>query len=921
MVQGRTKEKSFAFDMAFGVDAKNLDLYNATVAPLIPGLLQGYNATVFAYGATGSGKTYTMVGSKADKGLMVLSLEEIFWRIQADNEYKFDVVCSYLEVYNEVIYDLLEEKSGNLELREDPNEGVTVAGLKKIKVTSPDHILELLREGNNRRKTESTDANGASSRSHAVLEISVKRSQKNQYVSQILKGKLALVDLAGSERASDTNNTGHKLRDGANINRSLLALANCINALGKQHKRGIAYVPYRNSKLTRLLKDGLSGNSRTTMVATVSCGSDQYQHTTNTLKYADRAKEIKTHIQSNVGTVESHVAEYQAMIDNLQTEVKQLKNELSTKNLGVSRQSESDDNERSFLDLLSNEINENIEERINLQKALFELEDINVQNRYELHHVDEQLEAMKGMSEDDKLKTGSLYAQLLDRRQLVLESVRDNEESGLRYRAEIESNEASRRQLQEKIDSAIKSDRNAGFLRILSQYRLQSVMNMEMQFQMAVRDQIISDQREVISNLWKVLECSGLDRNRILEIAAQQGILMDPGTVVKTGSTGEKRESSLSLDTNTNINNNATGSTNGSSSTQGTAEAGDTGELDTMRHGDRGEGSGRTDRDHRESGDSGGKECRMSTSPTTPLPPPNLQHQSISGARAQYRYNFWQQYDSSAIGWDKQSLSEPQTRLKGIHSSGGKDASPTATAIAATSIPTGSISMAGAPSASASASVSRDHIKMNASSNHNRSVSMEDDVSSSGENQIRPTSAGSMRADAWGVPRSDASIGVVGRGRPLEEKTNGAMRAGHSELQIIEEKGPALRSAATHQLNGGQSTSASQSAQQHGNDEKSTASSRRGGGHGGAKREPRKSSGRANAARRHSSKPAGTADLSVESSSVLSANVKTAYEAPQGKLRVGLAGLKRNRRHSASGASAMGALAISVEGAAAHSVG
>lgn len=901
MVQGRTKEKKYAFDMAFGIDAKNFDLYNATVAPLIPGLLQGYNATVFAYGATGSGKTYTMVGSKADKGLMVLSLEEIFWRIQADNEYKFDVVCSYLEVYNEVIYDLLEEKSGNLELREDPNEGITVAGLKKIKVTSPDHILELLREGNSRRKTESTDANGASSRSHAVLEICVKRSQKNQYVSQILKGKLALVDLAGSERASDTNNTGHKLRDGANINKSLLALANCINALGKQHKRGIAYVPYRNSKLTRLLKDGLSGNSRTTMVATVSCGSDQYQHTTNTLKYADRAKEIKTHIQSNVGTVESHVAEYQAMIDNLQTEVKQLKNELSTKNLGVSRLSESDDSERSFLDLLSNEINENIEERINLQKALFELEDINVQNRYELHHVDEQLEAMKGMSEDDKSKTGSLYAQLLDRRQLVLESVRDNEESGLRYRAEIESNEASRRQLQEKIDSAIKSDRNAGFLRILSQYRLQSVMNMEMQFQMAVRDQIISDQREVISNLWKVLECSGLDRNRILEIAAQQGILMDPGTVVKTGSTSEKRDSS-SLDSN------ATGSTNGSSTTHGTAEAGDTGELDAMRNGERGEGSGRTDRDHRESGDGSGKDCRMSTSPTTPLPPQNLQHQSISGARAQYRYNFWQQYDSSAIGWDKQSLSEPQTRLKSIHSSGGKDPSPTATAVTATYIPMGTASTAGA-----SASASRDHIKMNASSNHNRSVSMEDDASSSGENHIRPTSAGSMRADAWGVPGTDASLGaVVGRGRPLEEKTNGALRVSQSELQMIEEKGPALRSGSTYQHQGGQSTSASLT--QVGSSEEKATASKRSGGNGGAKREPRKSSGRVNATRRNSTKHAGAADLSVESSSVLSANVKAAYEAPQGKLRVGLAGLKRNRRHSASGAGALGALAISVEG-------
>lgn len=162
-------------------------------------------------------------------------------------------------------------------------------------------------------------------RSHAVLEIVVKRKQKNKYRNQVMQGKLALVDLAGSERASETNSGGQKLRDGANINRSLLALANCINALGKQQKKGLAYVPYRNrlvvliilwpgfflvmhltdksySKLTRILKDGLSGNSQTVMVATISPADSQYNHTVNTLKYADRAKEIKTHIQVRKST-------------------------------------------------------------------------------------------------------------------------------------------------------------------------------------------------------------------------------------------------------------------------------------------------------------------------------------------------------------------------------------------------------------------------------------------------------------------------------------------------------------------------------------------------------------------------------------------------------------------------------------------
>ena len=195
---------------------------------------------------------------------------------------------------------------------------------------------------NAQHKTERTAATAGSSRGDTALEVSarllqeappalvrhatpsapwlqvhVRRTRRNHYKAKQLFGKLALVDLAGSERAAETNNMGQKLRDGASINRSLLALANCINALGKS-AGGRAYVPYRNSKLTRLLKDGLSGNSRTAMVATVAAASDQYHHTINTLKYANRAKEIKTHVVQNVASVESHISDYRSIIDNLQ---------------------------------------------------------------------------------------------------------------------------------------------------------------------------------------------------------------------------------------------------------------------------------------------------------------------------------------------------------------------------------------------------------------------------------------------------------------------------------------------------------------------------------------------------------------------------------------------------------------------------
>ena len=341
----RKRERQYVFDGAFDGEASNEAVYDGTAAPLVAGVLEGINATVFAYGATGSGKTHTMVGTKTDPGLMILSLRDVFRGIQrAKNDSAFEVTCSYTEVYNELVFDLLADSNRDanaraktssgttsstpLELREDPTRGPVVAGLTHVSVAHEGEIFKLLEEGNARRKTEETGANAASSRSHAVLEISVTRREKHRYDAAFATGKLSLVDLAGAERASETNNRGAQLRDGANINKSLLSLANCINALGKRKKKGFAFVPFRDSKLTRILKDGLCGNSRTVMVATVSGSSAQYEHTVNTLKYADRAKEIKTFVQENRGTVQTHIAEYQRVIDSLREERAALKAEV-----------------------------------------------------------------------------------------------------------------------------------------------------------------------------------------------------------------------------------------------------------------------------------------------------------------------------------------------------------------------------------------------------------------------------------------------------------------------------------------------------------------------------------------------------------------------------------------------------------------
>ncbi|KAK8954420.1 Kinesin-like protein FLA10 [Platanthera zijinensis] len=543
-IQNRTKEKRYCFDHVLGPECTNADVYKS-VCSTIAGVIQGLNATVFAYGSTGSGKTYTMVGTRKDPGLMVLSLNTIFELIKKDKcSDNIEVSCSYLEVYNEVIYDLLEKSSGHLELREDPEHGIVVAGLRSIKVQSTDRILELLNLGNSRRKTESTEANATSSRSHAVLEISVRRKQKNQHLNQILSGKLALVDLAGSERASETNSGGHKLRDGANINRSLLALANCINALGKHQKKGLAYVPYRNSKLTRILKDGLSGNSQTVMIATISPADDQYHHTVNTLKYADRAKEIKTHVHKNIGIIDTHVADYQKMIDNLQMEVFHLRKELSDKESQVSVKpvEKASDDEIPWLNALSHETSENVQERINLQKALFELEETNLRNRIELQRLDDAI-----IRDEVGDKDEAVAQALKSRRQLILDNIRDNEEAGSSYRKDIETNEKHRCQVQDMIEEAMTNSGNKTYLHILSQYRFLGMANTELQFEIAMRDQVIHNQREAQRNLWNMLLGLGLGQKQILDLAAKQGITIENWTIPVSGAQSRKHSSCRSM--------------------------------------------------------------------------------------------------------------------------------------------------------------------------------------------------------------------------------------------------------------------------------------------------------------------------------------------------------------------------------------
>uniref|UniRef100_A0A8C3KM29 Kinesin-like protein n=1 Tax=Calidris pygmaea TaxID=425635 RepID=A0A8C3KM29_9CHAR len=287
------KDLKFVFDRVFEEKATQEEVFQHTTREVLDSVLNGYNCSVFAYGATGAGKTYTMLGSEENPGIMYLTMVELYKRIEARKEEKScEVLVSYQEVYNEQIHDLLEPK-GPLAIREDPEKGVVVQGLSFHQPASAEQLLQMLANGNKNRTQHPTDANNTSSRSHAIFQIYVKQQDRVGGLARDLQvAKMSLVDLAGSERASVTNAKGERLREGANINRSLLALINVINALADAKSKK-THIPYRDSKLTRLLKDSIGGNCRTIMIAAVSPCALAYEDTYNTLKYANRAKEIK----------------------------------------------------------------------------------------------------------------------------------------------------------------------------------------------------------------------------------------------------------------------------------------------------------------------------------------------------------------------------------------------------------------------------------------------------------------------------------------------------------------------------------------------------------------------------------------------------------------------------------------------------
>ncbi|KAJ8460416.1 hypothetical protein OPV22_033342 [Ensete ventricosum] len=348
---------SFTFDHVYGgTGSPSYDMFEECVAPLVDGLFQGYNATVLAYGQTGSGKTYTMgTGCKdgSQIGLIPQVMNALFCKIETlKNQAEFQLRVSFIEILKEEVRDLLDGSSASkleainghagkltvpgkppVQIREASNGVITLSGSTEIFVNTQKEMAACLEQGSLNRATGSTNMNNQSSRSHAIFTITLEQMHKLGPVTtgsvqiddmneDYLCAKLHLVDLAGSERAKRTGSDGLRFKEGVHINKGLLALGNVISALGDEKKRKEgSHVPYRDSKLTRLLQDSLGGNSRTVMIACISPADINAEETLNTLKYANRARNIQNKPIVNRNPISEEMQRMRQHIEYLQAEV------------------------------------------------------------------------------------------------------------------------------------------------------------------------------------------------------------------------------------------------------------------------------------------------------------------------------------------------------------------------------------------------------------------------------------------------------------------------------------------------------------------------------------------------------------------------------------------------------------------------
>ena len=323
----KEKQSSFEFDFVFDENSSQSQIYDYTTRNLINNVLEGYNATVLAYGATGTGKTYTMVGNGVNNGIMIRTIKDLFYYVNSnimDNK-QFVIKISFIEIYNETIKDLLSNDNSIVELKTDSKKGLVLKNALIKKISNENEAFNLIMKGNKNRTEKFSEYNNNSSRSHAILNIYIEIEDQEINLKQNKSfGKFMLLDLAGCEKTSFNNNIKNK--ELGSINKSLLALNKCINLLVSKNR---GFIPWRDSNLTRLLQESLCGNSKLVIIATVSMALDSFDETMFTLNFANKAKNLKLNLKKNIiQTKETGINKYDKFISNIKEEIVGIKKDI-----------------------------------------------------------------------------------------------------------------------------------------------------------------------------------------------------------------------------------------------------------------------------------------------------------------------------------------------------------------------------------------------------------------------------------------------------------------------------------------------------------------------------------------------------------------------------------------------------------------
>ena len=409
------EKKTFNFDSVFDGNSRQDEIFNRVAHPVVSSVIEGYNGTIFSYGQTGTGKTFTMIGAGGEsQGIIPKSAQYIFNHIQNCTTHGFTVKVGFLQIYMEMLQDLLNPNAEKqIRIREDPEEGVYLSGITWTPVTSTKNCMDLMYQGDKNRNTAFTSMNSHSSRSHAVYMIRVEKRVKHSIEQleelekkgekpdqSMTKSVLYLVDLAGSERVSKSKAAGSRLDEAKNINLGLLALGNCIQALSDKKAK---YVPFRDSKLTRLLEDSLGGNSKTSLVVTIGPSLGHYQESISSLLFGTRAMKVENRPELNI------TVDYKALCAQLQAELDRIND--SNSMWSIERQQFLDNYNKALAEV-ENLNNDKVEMQLTIDELKSKSKEVNLSN-YEQSKL-EEIAKLKSYYKEKMRKKEIEYKKTID---------------------------------------------------------------------------------------------------------------------------------------------------------------------------------------------------------------------------------------------------------------------------------------------------------------------------------------------------------------------------------------------------------------------------------------------------------------------------------------------------------------------------